>query len=104
MIIQGIKGEWELVIGLEIHAQLSSNSKLFSSASTSFGEENNEQVSFIDAAMPGLLPVTNEKCVELAVRAGLALDAKINEFSMFDRKNYFYPDSPQGYQPPHHHQ
>ncbi len=98
MIIQGIKGEWELVIGLEIHAQLSSNSKLFSSASTSFGEENNEQVSFIDAAMPGLLPVTNEKCVELAVRAGLALDAKINEFSMFDRKNYFYPDSPQGYQ------
>ncbi len=98
MIIQGIKGEWELVIGLEIHAQLSSNSKLFSSASTSFGEENNEQVSFIDAAMPGMLPVTNEKCVELAVRAGLALDAKINEFSMFDRKNYFYPDSPQGYQ------
>lgn len=98
MIIQGIKGEWELVIGLEIHAQLSSNSKLFSSASTSFGEENNEQVSFIDSAMPGMLPVTNEKCVELAVRAGLALDAKINEFSMFDRKNYFYPDSPQGYQ------
>ncbi|WP_236870533.1 Asp-tRNA(Asn)/Glu-tRNA(Gln) amidotransferase subunit GatB [Candidatus Bandiella numerosa] len=98
MIIQGIKDEWELVIGLEIHAQLSSNSKLFSSASTSFGEENNEQVSFIDSAMPGMLPVTNEKCVELAVRAGLALDAKINEFSMFDRKNYFYPDSPQGYQ------
>jgi aspartyl-tRNA(Asn)/glutamyl-tRNA(Gln) amidotransferase subunit B len=98
MIIQGIKCEWELVIGLEIHAQLSSNSKLFSSASTSFGEENNEQVSFIDSAMPGMLPVTNEKCVELAVRAGLALDAKINKFSMFDRKNYFYPDSPQGYQ------
>jgi len=98
MIIQGIKCEWELVIGLEIHAQLSSNSKLFSSASTGFGEENNEQVSFIDSAMPGMLPVTNEKCVELAVRAGLALDAKINEFSMFDRKNYFYPDSPQGYQ------
>jgi aspartyl-tRNA(Asn)/glutamyl-tRNA(Gln) amidotransferase subunit B len=98
MIIQGIKCEWELVIGLEIHAQLSSNSKLFSSASTGFGEENNEQVSFIDSAMPGMLPVTNERCVELAVRAGLALDAKINEFSMFDRKNYFYPDSPQGYQ------
>ena len=92
MIIQGIKCEWELVIGLEIHAQLSSNSKLFSSASTGFGEENNEQVSFIDSAMPGMLPVTNERCVELAVRAGLALDAKINEFSMFDRKNYFCQD------------
>ena len=98
MIIQGIKNEWELIIGLEIHAQLSSNSKLFSHSSTNFGEENNEQVSFIDSAMPGMLPVINEKCVELAVRAGLAIDAEINEFSMFDRKNYFYPDSPQGYQ------
>lgn len=98
MIIQGVKNEWELVIGLEIHAQLNSSSKLFSYSSTNFGENNNEQVSYIDSAMPGMLPVTNEKCVELAVRAGLAINAEINEFSMFDRKNYFYPDSPQGYQ------
>ena len=98
MIIQGLKSEWELVIGLEIHAQLQSNSKLFSYSSTDFGEENNSQVSCVDAAMPGMLPVINEKCVELAVMAGLAINGKINEISIFDRKNYFYPDSPQGYQ------
>ena len=98
MSIQGLKSEWELTIGLEIHAQLKSESKLFSSSPTDFGEENNKQVSYIDGAMPGMLPVTNKKCIELAVRAGLILNAKINEFSMFDRKNYFYPDLPQGYQ------
>ena len=98
MFIQGLKNEWELAIGLEIHAQLKSESKLFSSSSTNFDEESNKQVSYIDAAMPGMLPVANEKCIELAVRAGLVVNAKINEFSMFDRKNYFYPDLPQGYQ------
>jgi aspartyl-tRNA(Asn)/glutamyl-tRNA(Gln) amidotransferase subunit B len=98
MIIQGLKNEWELVIGLEIHAQLKTKSKLFSYSSTNFGEENNAQVSYVDAAMPGMLPVINEKCVELAVMAGLAINGKINELSIFDRKNYFYPDSPQGYQ------
>jgi aspartyl-tRNA(Asn)/glutamyl-tRNA(Gln) amidotransferase subunit B len=98
MFIQGAKNEWELVVGLEVHAQLKSDSKLFSSASTLFGEENNSQVSYVDAAMPGMLPVANAKCIELAVKAGLAINGKVNKFSMFDRKNYFYPDSPQGYQ------
>lgn len=98
IVIQGLKNEWELVIGLEIHAQLKSESKLFSSSSTDFGKEQNEQVSYVDGAMPGMLPVTNKKCIELAVRAGLIVNAKINKFFMFDRKNYFYPDLPQGYQ------
>src|SRR5258707_6990308 len=89
---------WETVIGLEIHAQVTSNSKLFSGASTEFGGEPNSHVSLVDAAMPGMLPVINEFCVEQAVRTGLGLNAKINLRSVFDRKNYFYPDSPQGYQ------
>ncbi|MEE2979943.1 MAG: Asp-tRNA(Asn)/Glu-tRNA(Gln) amidotransferase GatCAB subunit B, partial [Pseudomonadota bacterium] len=91
-------GDWEVVIGCEVHAQVVSNSKLFSGASTAFGAEPNSQVSLIDAAMPGMLPVINQVCVEQAVRTGLALGAKINCFSVFDRKNYFYPDLPQGYQ------
>lgn len=97
-IIAGATGDWELVIGLEVHAQISSNSKLFSGASTKFGAEPNSNVSLVDAAMPGMLPVINEYCVEQAVRTGLGLNAKINLFSRFDRKNYFYPDLPQGYQ------
>ncbi len=97
-IIAGATGDWELVIGLEVHAQISSNSKLFSGASTKFGAEPNSNVSLVDAAMPGMLPVINEFCVEQAVRTGLGLNAKINLFSRFDRKNYFYPDLPQGYQ------
>ena len=94
----GAKSDWEVVIGLEVHAQVSSNSKLFSGASTKFGAEPNSNVSLVDAAMPGMLPVINEFCVEQAVRTGLGLKAKINLFSRFDRKNYFYPDLPQGYQ------
>jgi len=97
-IIAGATGDWELVIGMEVHAQVSSNSKLFSSASTEFGNEPNANVSFVDAAMPGMLPVINEFCVEQAVRTGLGLNAAINLYSAFDRKNYFYPDLPQGYQ------
>ncbi len=97
-IIAGATGNWELVIGLEVHAQISSKSKLFSGASTKFGAEPNSNVSLVDAAMPGMLPVINEYCVEQAVRTGLGLKAKINLFSRFDRKNYFYPDLPQGYQ------
>ncbi len=97
-IIEGTTGKWEVVIGLEVHAQVSSNSKLFSGSSTEFGAEPNSQVSFIDAAMPGMLPVLNEFCVEQAVKTGLGLNAKINLVSSFDRKNYFYPDLPQGYQ------
>jgi aspartyl-tRNA(Asn)/glutamyl-tRNA(Gln) amidotransferase subunit B len=97
-LIQGNTGDWEIVIGLEVHAQVSSNAKLFSGASTAFGAEPNSQVSLVDAAMPGMLPVINEYCVEQAVRTGLGLGAKINCFSVFDRKNYFYPDLPQGYQ------
>ena len=97
-IVTGNTGEWEVVIGLEIHAQISSKSKLFSGSKTTFGSVPNSQVSFIDAAMPGMLPVLNEFCVEQAVRTGLGLGAKINLFSAFDRKNYFYPDLPQGYQ------
>ena len=96
--IQGATGEWEVVIGLEVHAQVTSKAKLFSGASTAFGAEPNAQVSLIDAAMPGMLPVLNEECVRQAVRTGLALGAKINRFSRFDRKNYFYADLPQGYQ------
>ncbi|SEW20183.1 aspartyl/glutamyl-tRNA(Asn/Gln) amidotransferase subunit B [Aliiroseovarius sediminilitoris] len=97
-VIAGAKDDWELVIGMEIHAQVSSNSKLFSGASTTFGAEPNSNVAFVDAAMPGMLPVINEYCVEQAVRTGLGLKAEINLFSAFDRKNYFYPDLPQGYQ------
>ena len=96
--INGEKGIWEMVIGLEIHAQISSKSKLFSGASASFGSEVNSNVSLVDAAMPGMLPVINEFCVEQAVKTGLALNAKINNVSIFDRKNYFYADLPQGYQ------
>jgi len=97
-IIKGNTGDWEVVIGLEIHAQITSESKLFSGSSTNFGAAPNTQVSFIDAAMPGMLPILNEKCVEQAVRTGLGLNAQINLHSEFDRKNYFYADLPQGYQ------
>jgi aspartyl-tRNA(Asn)/glutamyl-tRNA(Gln) amidotransferase subunit B len=91
-------GDWEIIIGLEIHAQVASKAKLFSGAATDFGAEPNTQVSLVDAAMPGMLPVLNEFCVEQAVRTGFGLNAKINLYSRFDRKNYFYPDLPQGYQ------
>ena len=97
-VIAGARGDWEMVIGLEVHAQVLSRSKLFSGASTSFGSAPNSNVSLVDAAMPGMLPVLNEYCVEQAVRTGLGLKAEINLFSRFDRKNYFYPDLPQGYQ------
>ncbi|WP_442773493.1 Asp-tRNA(Asn)/Glu-tRNA(Gln) amidotransferase subunit GatB [Paenirhodobacter enshiensis] len=97
-VIAGAKGDWELVIGMEIHAQVSSNAKLFSGASTGFGAEPNSHVAFVDAAMPGMLPVINEYCIAQAVRSGLGLKAAINLRSAFDRKNYFYPDLPQGYQ------
>ncbi|MDP6176105.1 MAG: Asp-tRNA(Asn)/Glu-tRNA(Gln) amidotransferase GatCAB subunit B, partial [Rhodospirillales bacterium] len=97
-LIEGQTGEWEMVIGLEVHAQVISDAKLFSGAATAFGAEPNSQVSLVDAAMPGMLPVINQKSVEQAVRTGLGLKAKINLFSIFDRKNYFYPDLPQGYQ------
>lgn len=97
-LLKGATGDWEMVIGIEIHAQVTSNSKLFSGASTTFGGEPNTHVSLVDAAMPGMLPVINEECVRQAVRTGLGLNAKINLRSVFDRKNYFYPDSPQGYQ------
>ncbi|WP_376874076.1 Asp-tRNA(Asn)/Glu-tRNA(Gln) amidotransferase subunit GatB [Albirhodobacter sp. R86504] len=97
-VIAGAKDDWELVIGMEIHAQVATNAKLFSGASTLFGSEPNSNVAFVDAAMPGMLPVINEYCVEQAVRTGLGLNAQINLFSAFDRKNYFYPDLPQGYQ------
>jgi aspartyl-tRNA(Asn)/glutamyl-tRNA(Gln) amidotransferase subunit B len=97
-VIAGAKHDWELVIGMEVHAQVSSNAKLFSGASTTFGAESNANVAFVDAAMPGMLPVINEYCVEQAVRTGLGLKAQINLRSAFDRKNYFYPDLPQGYQ------
>src|ERR1700740_1255907 len=96
--IQGGTGEWEVVIGLEVHAQVVSQSKLFSGAATAFGAEPNTQVSLVDAAMPGMLPVPNRECIRQAVRTGMALDAKINRWSRFDRKNYFYADLPQGYQ------
>jgi aspartyl-tRNA(Asn)/glutamyl-tRNA(Gln) amidotransferase subunit B len=97
-IIKGNTGDWEIVIGMEVHAQITANSKLFSGASTAFGAEPNSQVSLVDAAMPGMLPVLNEYCVEQAVRTGLGLNAQINMTSVFERKNYFYPDLPQGYQ------
>src|SRR5687767_3927274 len=97
-LIKGATGDWEVVIGMEIHAQVASNAKLFSGASTEFGGEPNDHVSLVDAAMPGMLPVINEHCVAQAVRTGLGLKAKINKKSVFDRKNYFYPDLPQGYQ------
>ena len=96
--IQGATGPWEIVLGLEIHAQVASKAKLFSGAAVGFGAGPNEQVSLVDAAMPGMLPVINRRCVEQAVRSGLGLKAKINLWSRFDRKNYFYPDLPQGYQ------
>src|SRR3984885_13117425 len=97
-IIKRPSGDWEVVIGLEVHAQVTSKSKLFSGASTAFGGDPNSHVSLVDAAMPGMLPVINEECVRQAVRTGIALDATINLRSVFDRKNYFYPDLPQGYQ------
>jgi aspartyl-tRNA(Asn)/glutamyl-tRNA(Gln) amidotransferase subunit B len=97
-IIEGSTGKWEMVIGLEVHAQVTANSKLFSGAPTDFGGEPNTQVSLVDAAMPGMLPVLNEYCVEQAIKTGLGLGAKINKLSVFERKNYFYPDLPQGYQ------
>ena len=97
-LLKGRTGEWEMVIGLEVHAQVIADAKLFSGAASAFGAEPNEQVSFVDAGMPGMLPVLNEACVEQAVRTGLALNAEINLQSIFARKNYFYPDMPQGYQ------
>ncbi|MFN3853698.1 MAG: Asp-tRNA(Asn)/Glu-tRNA(Gln) amidotransferase subunit GatB [Phreatobacter sp.] len=97
-LIPGATGDWEVVIGLEIHAQVASNAKLFSGAAVGFGAPPNSQVSLVDAAMPGMLPVINEECVRQAIRTGLGLKAKINLRSVFDRKNYFYPDLPQGYQ------
>jgi len=97
-LIKGSTGDWEVVIGLEVHAQVTSNAKLFSGASTEFGGEPNSHVSLVDAAMPGMLPVINEQCVKQAIRTGLGLNAQINLRSVFDRKNYFYADSPQGYQ------
>ncbi len=97
-LIKGATGDWEVVIGMEVHAQVTSQAKLFSGASTAFGGEANTHVSLVDAAMPGMLPVINAECVRQAVRTGLGLKAKINLKSVFDRKNYFYPDLPQGYQ------
>ena len=97
-LIKGKKFEWETIIGLEIHAQVKSNSKLFSSSSTKFGSNPNSQVSLVDAAMPGMLPVINEFCIKQVIKTGLGLKAKINKYSVFDRKNYFYADLPQGYQ------
>jgi aspartyl-tRNA(Asn)/glutamyl-tRNA(Gln) amidotransferase subunit B len=96
--IHGATGEWEVVIGLEVHAQIASQSKLFSGAATAFGAEPNSQVSLVDAAMPGMLPVPNRECIRQAVRTGMAIEAQINKWSRFDRKNYFYADLPQGYQ------
>lgn len=97
-LVKGETGDWEMVIGLEIHAQITANSKLFSGSSAAFGAEPNTQVSLVDAAMPGMLPVINQVCIEQAVRTGLGLKAQINKYSVFERKNYFYPDLPQGYQ------
>ncbi len=96
--IKGNTGDWEVVIGLEVHAQINSKSKLFSGAAVQFGSETNQNVSFVDAGFPGMLPVINAKCIEQAVRTGLGLNAQINLTSVFDRKNYFYADLPQGYQ------
>src|SRR6187455_1951530 len=97
-LIRGSTGDWEIVVGMEVHAQVTSQAKLFSGASTEFGGAPNSHVSLVDAAMPRMLPVINAECVTQAVRTGLGLNAKINLKSVFDRKNYFYPDSPQGYQ------
>ena len=97
-LMQGTTGDWEIVVGMEVHAQILSKAKLFSAASTEFGAEPNTQVSFVDAAMPGMLPVINRFCIEQAIRTGLGLKARINHVSVFDRKNYFYPDLPAGYQ------
>ena len=97
-IIESPTGDWEVVIGLEIHAQITSNSKLFSGSSASYGGEPMSHVSLVDAAMPGMLPVINKQCVRQAVKTGLGLQAEVNKYSVFDRKNYFYPDLPQGYQ------
>src|SRR5580698_8905893 len=97
-LIKGATGDWEVIVGLEVHAQVTSRSKLFSGASTAFGGEPNAHVSLVDAAMPGMLPVINAECVAQAVLTGLGLNARINLRSVFDRKNYFYPDLPQGYQ------
>src|ERR1700760_3118353 len=97
-LIRGATGDWEVVVGMEVHAQVTSKSKLFSGASTEFGGAPNSHVSLVDAAMPGMLPVINAECVRQAIRTGLGLKAKINLKSVFDRKNYFYPDLPQGYQ------
>src|SRR3954447_10116864 len=97
-LLKGATGEWEVVVGMEVHAQVTSNAKLFSGASTEFGGAPNAHVSLVDAAMPGMLPVINEACVAQAVKTGLGLEAKINLHSVFDRKNYFYADLPQGYQ------
>ncbi|MBN9282488.1 MAG: Asp-tRNA(Asn)/Glu-tRNA(Gln) amidotransferase subunit GatB, partial [Hyphomicrobium denitrificans] len=97
-LIAGATGDWEVIIGMEVHAQVASNAKLFSGASTAFGAEPNSHVSLVDAAMPGMLPVINKECVAQAIRTGLGLKAEINLKSVFDRKNYFYPDLPQGYQ------
>lgn len=96
--IKGATGDWEIVIGMEVHAQVTSEAKLFSGASTEFGKDPNDNVSLVDAAMPGMLPVINEECVRQAIRTGLGMKAEINLKSVFDRKNYFYPDLPQGYQ------
>ena len=96
--IKGATGDWEIIVGMEIHAQVNSNAKLFSGAATAFGGDPNDHVSLVDAAMPGMLPVINEECVKQAIRTGLGLNAQINLKSVFDRKNYFYPDLPQGYQ------
>ena len=96
--IQGVTGEWEVVIGLEVHAQVTSKAKLFSGASAAYGGEPNSHVSLVDAAMPGMLPVPNRECIRQAVRTGMAINAQINRYSRFDRKNYFYADLPQGYQ------
>ncbi|MEM9107680.1 MAG: Asp-tRNA(Asn)/Glu-tRNA(Gln) amidotransferase GatCAB subunit B, partial [Pseudomonadota bacterium] len=97
-LIPGATGDWEVIVGMEVHAQVQSESKLFSGASTTFGAAPNNNVSLVDAAMPGMLPVINEECVRQAIRTGLGLKAQINNRSIFDRKNYFYPDLPQGYQ------
>src|SRR5215211_7892596 len=97
-LIKGATGDWEVIVGMEVHAQVTSQAKLFSGASTEFGGEPNSHVSFVDAAMPGMLPVINEECVRQAIRTGLGLKAQVNLKSTFDRKNYFYPDLPQGYQ------
>ena len=97
-LVAGATGDWEIIVGLEVHAQVTSEAKLFSGASTAFGAPPNANVSLVDAAMPGMLPVINEECVRQAIRTGVGLKAKINHKSVFDRKNYFYPDLPQGYQ------